>query len=107
MATLNHRLKIRAVILALFSGLIMSAYSTPSAARVEHARAEYKQGVLQVWGQTDRAGQYVTLNERWIKRSNRLRAFNFRQKRVPRSCVARLKSEGQTKTVGIQGCRRR
>jgi hypothetical protein len=73
-------------------------------AQVVSASAQYDRGLLVVRGTTAKPRQFVQLNRFRIKLSNREGRFVFRQTRLPRTCIVRLRSAGQELTVPVKDC---
>lgn len=84
---------------------LILAMAAPASARLRVHDAELSRGRLIVTGSTARRHQAVTLNGRFVRKSNRHRRFAFRVRYVPRSCIVRLRSGGAVRTVAIDHCR--
>lgn len=91
----------------ILAGLLFSAsaIATSSAdAQIASATASYDRGVLLVRGKTAKPRQLISLNRFHIKRSNRAGDFIFRQTRIPRDCLVRLRAEGDSRILRIDNC---
>jgi hypothetical protein len=84
---------------------LILAMAAPASARIRVHDAELNGGRLVVTGSTTRRHQAVTLNGRFVRRSNRHRRFVFRVRYVPRSCIVRLRSGGAVRAVAVDHCR--
>lgn len=91
-------------ILGAITFFAVAATANGADAQVVSASARYNYGALMVYGATAKPRQYVQLNRFRIQRSNREGGFSFRVRRLPRSCVVRLRSAGDVRKVPIRNC---
>jgi len=76
----------------------------PVAARIRVSDAKLAAGVLVVAGHTKHPGQIVTLNNRFVQRSDRRSHFVFRIAYHPRGCAVLLKTSLDLREVSISPC---
>ncbi len=101
----TRRVDLRSLALVVLVGLAGNAVIGGSVqAQIVSAKARYDRGILIVRGRTEAPLQYVSLNRFFVKRSNRLGRFVFRQTRLPSACAVTLRSEGQRLQVPIRNC---
>lgn len=79
--------------------------SAPASARIRLNHAEIVAGVLIVSGQTAARHERVTLDGRFMARSNRHRRFVFHLRYHPTRCIVRLKAGADKHNTPVAHCR--
>lgn len=91
-----------AVVAALAFGLGISV--GPARAEISVKEAGFAGGVLVVRGETGQASQRVTLDDRYVERTNRLKEFTFRIRYLPRDCMVAIKAGTETYNAVVSNC---
>jgi hypothetical protein len=89
---------------ALMLAFVASALITPALAGITVKSARYAAGVLDLRGETGKPGQRVSLDNRYVERSDSHGRFHFRIQYLPHDCTVDLNSGGTRRVAFIEGC---
>src|SRR5438270_403745 len=84
--------------------VIVCVSVTSAEARIRLSDSEILAGLLVVAGRTERAGETITLDDKFSMTSDRRHRFVFRVPYYPSSCTVTLKAGSDERTAAVAAC---
>jgi hypothetical protein len=76
----------------------------PAAAEITITQGEYESGMLVVRGETTQPHQRITLDDRFVARTDRNKRFLFKVRYAPRDCLVEIKAGIESRVAYIANC---